>query len=160
MEWETVGHENICAFIANEFSVAVAGRTVLPDIVTSLNAFANASQALRFTYLSLSYKPFISLFNMTGVAETYPELAGIGKSQPEKPNHAFELTRRPVNYASAMTFELRQSTSGGAPFVRMNFKNGSDAGFTTYNMFGGQGDISLEEFTSRLEVRLLNLATS
>ncbi|CAE6519378.1 unnamed protein product [Rhizoctonia solani] len=111
----------------------IAARTIIPDIVSSLNAFADASQPLRFTYLSLSYKPFISLFNMTGVAMQYPELAGI------------------VNYASAVTLELRQPASGGSPFVRLNFKNGSDeAGFTTYNMFGGNQDTPLNEFTSRL----------
>ncbi|KAG8682815.1 hypothetical protein FRC09_016505, partial [Ceratobasidium sp. 395] len=111
----------------------IAGRTVLPDILTSLNAFANSSQPLRFTYLSLSYKPFISLFNLTGVAQSNPQLAGI------------------VNYASSITFELRQPSSGSAPVVRMSFKNGSDdAGFTTYGMFGGQGDTSLVDFTSRL----------
>ncbi|KAB5594889.1 hypothetical protein CTheo_1704 [Ceratobasidium theobromae] len=113
----------------------IAARTVLPDITTSLNAFTNTSQPLRFVYLSLSYKPFISLFNMTGVAQTYPKLAGI------------------VNYASAIAFELRQPTSGGTPFVRLGFKNGSDdAGFTTCNMFNAQADTdtSLEEFTSRL----------
>lgn len=111
----------------------IAGRTILPDILNSLNAFANASQPLKFTYLSLSYKPFISLFNMTGVAQSNPQLAGI------------------VNYASAMTFELHQPASGGAPFVRMNFKNGSDdAAFTTYGMFGSQEDTLLSDFTSRL----------
>ncbi|KAG8748142.1 hypothetical protein FRC10_008875 [Ceratobasidium sp. 414] len=111
----------------------IAGQTVLPDILTSLNAFANASQPLRFTYLSLSYKPFISLFNMTGVAQSNPQLAGI------------------VDYASSITFELRQPSSGSAPVVRMSFKNGSDdTAFTTYSMFGGQGDTLLEDFTSRL----------
>lgn len=52
-----------------------------------------------------------------------------------------------------MTFELRQPTSGGAPFVRMSFKNGTDdAAFTTYGMFGSQVDTPLSEFTSRLSV--------
>ncbi|KAG9098810.1 hypothetical protein FRC06_005950 [Ceratobasidium sp. 370] len=111
----------------------IAAQTVLPDILTSLNAFANASQPLRFTHLSLSYKPFISLFNMTGVAQSNPHLAGI------------------VNYASAITFELRQPSSGSALVVRMSFKNGSDdTAFTTYSMFGGQSDTPLEDFTSRL----------
>ncbi|QRV74830.1 histidine acid phosphatase-like protein [Ceratobasidium sp. AG-Ba] len=110
----------------------MAARTVLPDILSSLNAFPNASQPLRFTYLSLSYKPFISLFNMTGVAQSNPELAGI------------------VDYASAITFELRQPNPGSTPVVRMNFKNGSDSTFVTYSMFGGQGDTPLEDFTSRL----------
>ncbi|EUC64991.1 histidine acid phosphatase-like protein [Rhizoctonia solani AG-3 Rhs1AP] len=110
----------------------IAARTIIPDIVSSLNAFTNASQPLRFTYLSLSYKPFISLFNMTGVAMQYPELAGI------------------VNYASAVTLELRRPSRGGSPFVRLNFKNGSEVGFTTYNMFSRNQDTPLDEFTSRL----------
>ncbi|CEL55216.1 hypothetical protein RSOLAG1IB_01224 [Rhizoctonia solani AG-1 IB] len=110
----------------------IAGRTIIPDIVSSLNAFANASQPLRFNYLSMSYKPFISLFNMTQVASKYPSLQGI------------------VDYASAVTFELRQSTSGGPLLVRLNFKNGSDAEFTAYNMFGKNQDVELSEFTSRL----------
>ncbi|MCV2423731.1 hypothetical protein LNV47_24415, partial [Paucibacter sp. DJ4R-1] len=117
----------------------IAARTIIPDIVSSLNAFANTSQPLRFTYLSLSYKPFISLFNMTGVATHYPSLAGI------------------VNYASAVTLELRQPTSGGSPFVRLNFKNGStEAEFTTYNMFGANQDTPLNEFTSRLTPYAIN----
>ncbi|CAE6470425.1 unnamed protein product [Rhizoctonia solani] len=117
----------------HQYHTFIAARTIIPDIVSSLNAFANTSQPLRFTYLSLSYKPFISLFNMTGVAMQYPELAGI------------------VNYASAVTLELRQPTAGGSPFVRLNFKNGSaEAGFTTYNMFGTNQDTPLDEFTSRL----------
>ncbi|CAE6427058.1 unnamed protein product [Rhizoctonia solani] len=116
----------------------IAGRTIIPDIVSSLNAFANASQPLRFTYLSMSYKPFISLFNMTEVASKYPQLQGI------------------VDYASAVTFELRQSTSGGPLSVRLNFKNGSDTGFTTYNMFGESQDIELAEFTSRLSPYAIN----
>ncbi|CAE6442479.1 unnamed protein product [Rhizoctonia solani] len=110
----------------------IAGRTIIPDIVSSLNAFANDSQPLRFTYLSMSYKPFISLFNMTEVASEYPSLQGI------------------VDYASAVTFELRQPSSGGPPRVRLNFKNGSDTEFRTYNMFGENQDMDLSEFTSRL----------
>jgi hypothetical protein len=57
-----------------------------------------------------------------------------------------------VDYASAVTFELRQSTSGGPLLVRLNFKNGSDAEFTAYNMFGKNQDVELSEFTSRLSV--------
>ncbi|CCO30349.1 hypothetical protein BN14_04376 [Rhizoctonia solani AG-1 IB] len=71
---------------------------------------------------------------MTQVASKYPSLQGI------------------VDYASAVTFELRQSTSGGPLLVRLNFKNGSDAEFTAYNMFGKNQDVELSEFTSRLSV--------
>ena len=30
-----------------------------------------------------------------------------------------------VDYASALTFELRQPASGGDPYVQLNFKNGT-----------------------------------
>ncbi|KAG9092081.1 hypothetical protein FS749_016018 [Ceratobasidium sp. UAMH 11750] len=88
---------------------------------------------------------------MTGVAQSNPQLAGIGTSLSDICRSRFYLFGVPVNYASAITFELRQPSSGSAPVVRMSFKNGSDdTAFTTYSMFGGQGDTPLEDFTSRL----------
>lgn len=52
---------------------------MLPGIISGFESIANSSNPLKFVYDAISYKPFISLFNMTGVAETYPELAGVGK---------------------------------------------------------------------------------
>ena len=57
----------------------VAGRTILPSIVNGMNNIANTSHPLKFVYEGISYKPFLSLFNMTGVAQAYPQLAGIGE---------------------------------------------------------------------------------
>lgn len=54
---------------------------MLPAIIGGFQSIANASNPLKFVYEAISYKPFLSLFNMTGVASTYPELAGIGMSQ-------------------------------------------------------------------------------
>ena len=62
-----------------EHNTVVAGRTMLPGIISGFQQIANASNPLKFVYDAISYKPFISLFNMTGVAETYPQLAGVGE---------------------------------------------------------------------------------
>ena len=49
-------------------------------MITGLQRIANGSDALKVDIIAISYKPFLSLFNMTGVAEANPSLAGIGKS--------------------------------------------------------------------------------
>lgn len=59
-------------------SPLVAGRAILPSILSSLNSIANSSDPLKLTYEAIAYKPFLSLFNMTGVAQMNPELAGVG----------------------------------------------------------------------------------
>lgn len=51
---------------------------MLPSIINGFDNIANVSNPIKFVYEAISYKPFISLFNMTGVAETYPQLAGVG----------------------------------------------------------------------------------
>jgi hypothetical protein len=48
-------------------------------MLSELNSIANVSDPLKFAYQSISYKPFLSLFNMTGAAEQHPELAEIGE---------------------------------------------------------------------------------
>ena len=58
--------------------VAVAGQTILPSIIKGFKEIANSSSPLKLVYQAISYKPFISLFNMTGAAHSNPELAGIG----------------------------------------------------------------------------------
>ena len=45
-----------------------------------LNAMANSTNPLKFMLLGVSYKPFISIFNMTEATLVNPQLAGIGKS--------------------------------------------------------------------------------
>ncbi|KAJ7134333.1 histidine phosphatase superfamily [Mycena epipterygia] len=106
----------------------IAGRAALPKMLSELASIANASDPLKLAYQSLAYKPFLSLFNMTGVAEQNPQLAGI------------------VNYAAAVALEVRQPSAGGEPVVRFNFKNGTGEEFVTYNWLGGSSDVPLSTF--------------
>lgn len=59
----------------------VAGQTILPSILDGMASIADAKNPRKFVYQAISYKPFISLFNLTQAAEMNPQLAGIGKSQ-------------------------------------------------------------------------------
>ena len=65
-------------------TLPVAGQTILPSIIKGFNEIADSASPLRVVYQAISYKPFISLFNMTGAAQMNPELVGIGKL-PEPP---------------------------------------------------------------------------
>lgn len=114
----------------------IAGRAILPTILDAINDIKNASQPLALRGLAISYKPFISLFNMTGVAQTYPQLAGV------------------VDYAAAMALEVRQGSGSEDFTVTMVFKNGTnDADFTTYNLFGSSdAAYPLDHFSSTLGV--------
>ncbi|KAJ7593527.1 histidine phosphatase superfamily [Mycena floridula] len=115
----------------------IAGRTILPSIISGLNSIANASDPLKFMYQALAYKPFLSLFNMTGVAQMNPQLAGI------------------VDYAAAVALEVRNSTSG--PVVRFTFKNGTnDDTFKTYNFLNASGDVPLSTFVNYLSPPAIN----
>ena len=40
---------------------------MLPSMMTAFQRFANASDGLKLHYSAISYKPFLSLFNVTGV---------------------------------------------------------------------------------------------
>lgn len=57
---------------------AVAGRTILPSIIKGLEAIIDAKNPQKLVVQAVSYKPFISLFNMTGAAQMNESLAGIG----------------------------------------------------------------------------------
>lgn len=83
---------------------------------------------------------------MLGVSDTYPELQGLGTFS--LPSYVPTLTFQTVDYASTITFELRQA-SGADPVVQLNFKNGT-ADFQTYNMFGNSGATPLAQFNSTL----------
>ncbi len=50
-------------------SSPVAARTMLPSILTAFQRIANSSDPLKLHYSAISYKPFLSLFNMTGVSQ-------------------------------------------------------------------------------------------
>jgi len=116
----------------------IAGRSILPPILSSLASIANSTDPLKFVYQALAYKPFLSLFNMTGVIEQNPQLAGI------------------VNYAAAVALEVRQPSDGSAPVVRFNFKNGSDVDFVTYKFLGGVEDVPLSTLVNHVSPALIN----
>ncbi|KAJ8088244.1 hypothetical protein PM082_022316 [Marasmius tenuissimus] len=109
-------------------------RTMIPSVTESLESIANASDPLKFVYMATSYKPFVSLFNMTGVAYAQPELAGF------------------VNFAGSVALEVRQPASGGEPVVRFNFKNGTDdEAYKTYSFMNRTDDVPLKEFLDHLQ---------
>ncbi|PIL35202.1 hypothetical protein GSI_02992 [Ganoderma sinense ZZ0214-1] len=95
----------------------VAFRTMIPSVVTALQRIANSTDPLKFHYSAIAYKPFLSLFNMTGVVAD-------GALPPAI-----------VNYAASVVLEVRQPSSGSSPVVRFTFKNGTDdATYRTYPM--------------------------
>ena len=132
---------SICAATDSTIIVllgAVAIRTVLPSIFTSLTRIANSSDPLKLALNEISYKPFISLFNVTGASQANPSIAGI------------------VDYASAVAIELRATPGGGEPTVNMRFKNGTtDSKFHDLELFG-KSHVGLSEFIGRLSVSMLS----
>ncbi|KAH7885139.1 histidine phosphatase superfamily [Phlebopus sp. FC_14] len=116
----------------------IAGQTILPSILNGFADIAEPTNPLKLMITAIAYKPFISLFNMTGVAEANPQLAGI------------------VDYASSAAFEVRRPSSGGEPLIRFNFKNGSDPTFTTYNFLSRTGDVPLSTFVDAMASAAVN----
>ncbi|KZT08653.1 phosphoglycerate mutase-like protein [Laetiporus sulphureus 93-53] len=86
----------------------IAFTSMIPAVIDSFNAFTNTSNGLLLSYYAVNYRPFLSLFNMTGVVAD--------GSVPE----AF------VNLAAAVVLELRNSSSSSEPVIRFQFKNGTD----------------------------------
>lgn len=116
----------------------IAGMAIMPSILNGFADIMNSSNPVQLSITAIAYKPFISLFNMTGVASANPSLAGI------------------VNYASAVALELRQPSGGGEPVIRFNFKNGSDATFVTYNFLNRTGDVPLSAFIDAMAPVAIN----
>lgn len=111
----------------------VAGRTMVASILSGLASISDPKDPMKILYQAISYKPFISLFRMAGAVDLSPQLAGI------------------VNYASAVSFELRAPISGGEPTVRLLFKNGTDeTTFTEYGMMGFPTGVPLSKFVNVL----------
>ncbi|KAF8647563.1 hypothetical protein AX16_006620 [Volvariella volvacea WC 439] len=116
----------------------VAGRTILPSIMEGLSGIADPSNPLKVVYFATAYKPFLSLFNMLGVADMNPQLQGF------------------VNFAGAVAIEVRES-SGGEPVLRFNFKNGTDdASFNRYDFLGTQGDAPLSTLINHVASVTIN----
>jgi hypothetical protein len=90
----------------------------------------------------MSYKPFLSIFNMTNLAAST--------------NPTFENPTAMVDYASVAVFELRPNGSGPSGYdVRFGFKNGSstETDVTYYPLFGTNSvDMDLHTFTGNIEV--------
>ncbi|KAF8893680.1 histidine phosphatase superfamily [Gymnopilus junonius] len=110
----------------------IGAQTILPSIISSINSITNSSDPLKFVVEAVAYKPFLSLFNVTGVVEMNPQLFGI------------------VNYASAVAYEVRQ-TSRGEQVIRFKFKNGTDDEFNTYNFLNTSGDVPVQTFINTLK---------
>ncbi|KAJ7216426.1 histidine phosphatase superfamily [Mycena pura] len=117
----------------------IATRVMLPSIFSALTRIANASDPLKLAINGISYKPFISLFNLTEAIVTDPDVRGI------------------ENYNSLAALELRAAAiSGGEPTLRLKFKNGTDqAEFRTLKMFG-RTDVALSEFIAKLTPAAIN----
>jgi prostatic aicd phosphatase len=116
----------------------IAGRGILPVIFDALNDITNTSTPTKFYGVGISYKPFISLFNITGIAEEQPDVAGV------------------VNYAAALAFELRRDTASQRYSLSISFKNGTDdADFRQMDMAGGQSSVFLDDFEKNLGVSCL-----
>ena len=60
--------------------MSVAGRTILPSLISSLERIADERDALKFVVQEVSYKPMISFFNLTGVDVHYPDINGLRMS--------------------------------------------------------------------------------
>ncbi|THG97935.1 hypothetical protein EW026_g4172 [Hermanssonia centrifuga] len=83
----------------------IAGRVMLPSILNTLQRISNPLDGLKMQFSAISYQPFLSLMNMTGMFES-------GQVPPAI-----------VEYAAALVLEVRQPFGGGEPVVRANFKN-------------------------------------
>ncbi|KAG7091478.1 hypothetical protein E1B28_010509 [Marasmius oreades] len=116
----------------------IAFRTTIPSVVKNLNSIANDTDPLKFVYYATAYKPFLSLFNMTGVAQMNPDLAGI------------------VNYAGTVALEVRQ-LADSSKVVRFNFKNGTEDTYKRYPFMGSSsGEVPLEQFIQHLQPAAIN----
>ncbi|GBE85221.1 phosphoglycerate mutase-like protein [Sparassis crispa] len=123
----------------------IAIRTMLPGIIDSVEQITNAPTGLKLAYTAISYKPFLSLFNMTGVVAD-------GALPPAI-----------VGYAASVVLEVRQPSSDGEPVIRFNFKNGTaDETFSPYPMkFPGWdgtsgGDVPMSTFISAFAPATVN----
>lgn len=71
---------------------------MLPEVITSLQSFTNASTTVKIAHLQIAYKPFLSIFNMTNLAAAT--------------NPTFPYPQAFVDYASVITLEVRKNMAG------------------------------------------------
>lgn len=55
---------------------------MVPSILEAFDNIVNTTNPVKMMITAIAYKPFLSFFNMTGVAAANPQLAGIGESHP------------------------------------------------------------------------------
>ncbi|GAA5830842.1 hypothetical protein JCM3766R1_003447 [Sporobolomyces carnicolor] len=118
----------------------LAGRAVFPRITNSLEAFTRSDNRVKVAHYHMSYKPFLSIFNMTQLASAT--------------NPVFSNPTSIVDYASVAVFELRPNDDeDGSYDVRFGFKNGSstETDVTYYPLFGTDSvDMDLATFTNKI----------
>ncbi|KAH9929080.1 phosphoglycerate mutase-like protein [Epithele typhae] len=114
----------------------IAMRTILPSVFSALQQMATGSGPLKLFLSEISYKPFISLFNLTGAAVADPGIAGI------------------VDYASVVALELR--AGAGGPTVSMRFKNGTTDGALHDLQLFGADSVTLDQFVAALAPSAVN----
>ncbi len=59
----------------------VAGRVMLPSILNTLQRISNPLDGLKMQFSAISYQPFLSLMNMTGMFESGQVPPAIGTSR-------------------------------------------------------------------------------
>ena len=129
---------------------------MVSSILDGVASIADSSDPLKIRYEGISYKPFISLFQMAGAVDANPQLAGIGWSFSSSPGLVAHVALIPVNYAAAIAFEVRSPTDGGEPTIWLQFKNGSEeATFTEYEFMGAKG-VPMSTFVQTLAVSFLS----
>lgn len=52
---------------------------MIPSLLEAFDAILDHKNPQKMFITAISYKPFLSLFNITGVAAANPQLAGIGE---------------------------------------------------------------------------------
>lgn len=108
---------------------------MLPGILNSFEQFQNASTGLKLSYYAISYKPFLGLFNMTGIVNDGQVPEAIGTPPWTRTSCTPILMHPTVDYAGSTVFELRQPSGSSEPVVRLMFKNGTaSSSFSAVNM--------------------------
>ena len=129
----------------------------MPSIFTSLTRIANASDTLKIALNEISYKPFISFFNVTEASATDPSLAGIGGPFPACFRSSYTSDSPAVDYASVVALEVHAGDGNLGPTVNARFKNGTtDASLHDIALFG-ERSVPLSRFISTLAVSIRGL---
>ena len=133
-------------------TIAVAGRTALSSVIDALQRIAFNGDPLQFMLIQTTYQPFISIFHMTDIVQSHPELAAIRELVTRVDRLIADMVSV-ADFASALAIELRRARAPDVrDFLRFKFKNGTSEDFETIHVFGHQEDIPLTEFIYRLEV--------